>query len=89
MGFRSVFFRPRWRSTFLTEHLVTSPLISVARARSRSRLATYSKIENGKIAELDGVRVRALFKWWSITGIRLRTFMKALSVKAVIRLLKS
>ncbi|KAL4334176.1 hypothetical protein GQ457_07G040540 [Hibiscus cannabinus] len=38
-------------------------------------LATYSKriagkIENGKIAELDGIRVRALFKWWSITGIR-------------------
>ncbi|KAK8581741.1 hypothetical protein V6N13_144747 [Hibiscus sabdariffa] len=40
-------------------------------------LAAYSKritwnIENGKIAELDGirVRVRALFKWWSITGIR-------------------
>ncbi|KAE8714157.1 hypothetical protein F3Y22_tig00110201pilonHSYRG00378 [Hibiscus syriacus] len=38
-------------------------------------LAAYSKritgkIENGKIAELDGIRVRALFKWWSITGIR-------------------
>ncbi|KAE8675909.1 Fibronectin type III domain-containing protein isoform 1 [Hibiscus syriacus] len=38
-------------------------------------LATYSKritgkIENGKMAELDGIRVRALFKWWSITGIR-------------------
>ncbi|EOY30864.1 PREDICTED: uncharacterized protein LOC18588637 [Theobroma cacao] len=38
-------------------------------------LATYSKritgkIDQGKIAELDGIRVRALFKWWSITGIR-------------------
>ncbi|XP_022749769.1 uncharacterized protein LOC111299083 [Durio zibethinus] len=37
-------------------------------------LATYSKrimgkIDQGKIAELDGIRVRALFKWWSITGI--------------------
>lgn len=38
-------------------------------------LATYSKritgkIVSGRIAELDGIRVRALFKWWSITGIR-------------------
>ncbi|XP_022755068.1 uncharacterized protein LOC111303227 [Durio zibethinus] len=38
-------------------------------------LATYSKritgkIDQGKIAELDGIRVRAFFKWWSITGIR-------------------
>ncbi|XVE54309.1 hypothetical protein DITRI_Ditri03aG0070500 [Diplodiscus trichospermus] len=38
-------------------------------------LATYSKritgkIEQGKIAELDGIRVRAMFRWWSITGIR-------------------
>ncbi|XVF49225.1 hypothetical protein PTKIN_Ptkin03bG0251600 [Pterospermum kingtungense] len=38
-------------------------------------LATYSKrvrgkIDQGKIAELDGIRVRAMFKWWSITGIR-------------------
>ncbi|KAK7841685.1 uncharacterized protein LOC111988841 [Quercus suber] len=38
-------------------------------------LATYSrtvrgKIVSGKIAELDGIRVRALFRWWSITGIR-------------------
>ncbi|KAJ8769511.1 hypothetical protein K2173_004256 [Erythroxylum novogranatense] len=38
-------------------------------------LATYSKrvsgkIVKGSIAELDGIRVRALFKWWSITGIR-------------------
>lgn len=38
-------------------------------------LATYSKTVRGKIvknkiAELDGIRVRALFKWWSITGIR-------------------
>lgn len=38
-------------------------------------VATYSKritgkIVKGKIAELDGIRVRALFKWWSITGIR-------------------
>ena len=38
-------------------------------------LATYSrtvrgKIVSGKIAELDGIRVRALFSWWSITGIR-------------------
>lgn len=38
-------------------------------------LATYSKIVKGKIvkgriAELDGIRVWAFFKWWSITGIR-------------------
>ncbi|KAF7819843.1 hypothetical protein G2W53_025298 [Senna tora] len=38
-------------------------------------VATYSKkitgkIVQGKIAELNGIRVRALFKWWSITGIR-------------------
>ncbi|KAF5742951.1 hypothetical protein HS088_TW09G01013 [Tripterygium wilfordii] len=38
-------------------------------------LATYSKkitgkIVHGHIADLDGIRVRALFKWWSITGIR-------------------
>ncbi|KAL5572698.1 hypothetical protein UlMin_022295 [Ulmus minor] len=38
-------------------------------------LATYSKkitgkIVQGKIAQLDGIRVRAFFKWWSITGIR-------------------
>ena len=38
-------------------------------------LATYSKrvtgkIVSGQIAELDGIRVRAFFKWWSITGIR-------------------
>ncbi|RYR57366.1 hypothetical protein Ahy_A05g023102 [Arachis hypogaea] len=38
-------------------------------------IATYSKtikgkIVKGKIAELDGIRVRAFFKWWSITGIR-------------------
>ncbi|KAK9141872.1 hypothetical protein Syun_011272 [Stephania yunnanensis] len=38
-------------------------------------LATYServtgKLVEGKIAELDGIRVRALFQWWSITGIR-------------------
>ncbi|XP_044463446.1 uncharacterized protein LOC123194332 [Mangifera indica] len=38
-------------------------------------LATYSskikgKIEQGRIAKLDGIRVRAFFKWWSITGIR-------------------
>ncbi|KAJ4847582.1 hypothetical protein Tsubulata_033375 [Turnera subulata] len=38
-------------------------------------LATYSKkvkgkIVQGRIAELDGIRVRALFKWWSITGIK-------------------
>ncbi|KAJ0030065.1 uncharacterized protein LOC116114791 [Pistacia vera] len=40
-------------------------------------LATYSnrirgKIEQGRIAELDGIRVWAFFKWWSITGIRSR-----------------
>src|SRR5688500_3229748 len=39
-------------------------------------LATYSKILKGKIvknkiAELDGIRVKAFYKWWSITGIRL------------------
>lgn len=38
-------------------------------------LATYSKrvtgkIVNGRIAEIDGIRVRAFFQWWSITGIR-------------------
>ncbi|XP_058074730.1 uncharacterized protein At5g01610 [Magnolia sinica] len=38
-------------------------------------LATYSrritgKLVEGRIAELDGIRVRAFFKWWSITGIR-------------------
>ncbi|KAL2929302.1 hypothetical protein RDABS01_034713 [Bienertia sinuspersici] len=38
-------------------------------------LATYSKIVRGKIvknkiAELDGIKVRAMFQWWSITGIR-------------------
>lgn len=38
-------------------------------------LATYSKkitgkIDQGRIAKLDGIRVRAFFKWWSITGIR-------------------
>ncbi|KAI4350879.1 hypothetical protein L6164_005286 [Bauhinia variegata] len=38
-------------------------------------VATYSKkitgkIIKGRIAELDGISVRALFKWWSITGIR-------------------
>ncbi|KAJ4708393.1 Protein of unknown function, DUF538 [Melia azedarach] len=38
-------------------------------------LATYSKkiggkIEQGRIAELNGISVRAFFKWWSITGIR-------------------
>uniref|UniRef100_A0A7C9DYE5 Uncharacterized protein n=2 Tax=Opuntia streptacantha TaxID=393608 RepID=A0A7C9DYE5_OPUST len=38
-------------------------------------LAAYSKTVRGKIvknkiAELHGIRVRALFKWWSITGIR-------------------
>lgn len=38
-------------------------------------LAAYSKrisgrIVQGRIAELDGIRVRAFFRWWSITGIR-------------------
>ncbi|KAL6974363.1 hypothetical protein U1Q18_028545 [Sarracenia purpurea var. burkii] len=38
-------------------------------------LATYSKritgkIVAGRIAELDGIRVRAFFQWWSITGIK-------------------
>ncbi|GMH04628.1 hypothetical protein Nepgr_006468 [Nepenthes gracilis] len=38
-------------------------------------LATYSKTITGKIVEhrieeLDGIRVWAFFKWWSITGIR-------------------
>ncbi|KAJ6331993.1 hypothetical protein OIU76_010384 [Salix suchowensis] len=40
-------------------------------------IATYSKrvrgkIVEGRIAELDGIRVRALFQWWSITGISVR-----------------
>ncbi|XP_058184405.1 uncharacterized protein LOC131301913 [Rhododendron vialii] len=39
-------------------------------------LATYSKritgkIVEGRIAEISGIRVRAFFQWWSITGIRL------------------
>ncbi|XP_047327805.1 uncharacterized protein LOC124931396 [Impatiens glandulifera] len=39
-------------------------------------LATYSKritgkIIAGKIAELDGIRVRALLSWWTITGIKI------------------
>ncbi|KAK4757018.1 hypothetical protein SAY87_007145 [Trapa incisa] len=38
-------------------------------------LAAYSKrikgrIVHGRIAELDGIRVRAFFRWWSLTGIR-------------------
>ncbi|KAM7275632.1 hypothetical protein ACFE04_017498 [Oxalis oulophora] len=38
-------------------------------------LATYSpkvkgKIVKGKIAELDGIKVRAFYQWWAITGIR-------------------
>ncbi|CAN6540969.1 hypothetical protein ACFX13_018086 [Malus domestica] len=38
-------------------------------------LATYSKkitgkIVEGKIAEINGISVRAFFQWWSITGIR-------------------
>lgn len=37
-------------------------------------LATYSKkitgkIVHGRIAGIDGIKVRAFFKWWSITGI--------------------
>ncbi|RWR73858.1 Protein of unknown function DUF538 [Cinnamomum micranthum f. kanehirae] len=39
-------------------------------------LAAYSrrvtgKLVEGKISELDGIQVRAFFKWWSITGIRM------------------
>ncbi|KAK3210769.1 hypothetical protein Dsin_015475 [Dipteronia sinensis] len=38
-------------------------------------VATYSrkitgKIDQGRIADLQGIRVRAFFQWWSITGIR-------------------
>ena len=38
-------------------------------------LAAYSsritgKIVAGRIAQLDGIRVRAFFQWWSITGIK-------------------
>ncbi|KAL3839863.1 hypothetical protein ACJIZ3_024454 [Penstemon smallii] len=38
-------------------------------------LATYSqkitgKIVENRIAELDGISVRAFFKWWGITGIK-------------------
>lgn len=38
-------------------------------------LAAYSekitgKIVRGRIAGLEGIRVRALFRWWSITGIK-------------------
>lgn len=40
-------------------------------------LASYSRrisgrLVDGRISELDGVRVWAFFKWWSITGIRAR-----------------
>ena len=38
-------------------------------------LATYSKritgkINHGRIAEINGISVRAFYQWWSITGIR-------------------
>ncbi|KAJ8465539.1 hypothetical protein OPV22_028091 [Ensete ventricosum] len=38
-------------------------------------LATYSRRVTGKLADrrisdLDGIRVKAFFRWWSITGIR-------------------
>lgn len=38
-------------------------------------LATYSKtitgkIVNNRIADLNGISVRAFFRWWGITGIR-------------------
>lgn len=38
-------------------------------------LAAYSrritgKLVEGRISDLDGIRVRAFFQWWSITGIR-------------------
>ncbi|KAL6550148.1 hypothetical protein OROMI_020636 [Orobanche minor] len=38
-------------------------------------LASYShkitgKIVENRIAELDGISIRAFFKWWGITGIR-------------------
>ncbi|KAL7189561.1 hypothetical protein ACSBR1_039249 [Camellia fascicularis] len=38
-------------------------------------LATYSKhitgkIVAGRIADINGIRVRAFFQWWSITGIK-------------------
>lgn len=38
-------------------------------------LAAYSpritgKLHERRISELDGIRVRAFFRWWSITGIR-------------------
>ncbi|KAF5203173.1 DUF538 family protein (Protein of unknown function, DUF538) [Thalictrum thalictroides] len=38
-------------------------------------LATYSKkitgkLIEGKIAQLKGIRVKAFYQWWSITGIR-------------------
>ncbi|XP_051131906.1 uncharacterized protein LOC127251971 [Andrographis paniculata] len=38
-------------------------------------LATYSpritgKIVENRIADIDGINVRAFFKWWGITGIR-------------------
>ncbi|XP_022144910.1 uncharacterized protein LOC111014474 [Momordica charantia] len=36
---------------------------------SFSRVVT-GKIAKGRIHSLDGIRVRALFQWWSITGIR-------------------
>ena len=28
------------------------------------------KLRNGQIKELDGIRVRAFFRWWTISGIR-------------------
>lgn len=36
---------------------------------SFSRVVT-GKIAKGRIHNLDGIRVRAFFQWWSITGIR-------------------
>ncbi|WZZ90699.1 hypothetical protein YC2023_119278 [Brassica napus] len=56
-----------------------SPFSSTAHAKSRlppdNYLATYSnkvtgRITHGQIAELRGIRVRAFYQWWSITGIR-------------------
>ncbi|KAJ6741856.1 T31J12.3 PROTEIN-RELATED [Salix viminalis] len=44
--------------------------IGLLPASPRTPKGLGGKIVEGRIAELDGIRVRALFQWWSITGIR-------------------
>ncbi|CAF1777777.1 hypothetical protein HID58_088673 [Brassica napus] len=67
------------RTTTSSKPPAASPFSSTAHAKSRlppdNYLATYSnkvtgRITHGQIAELRGIRVRAFYQWWSITGIR-------------------